>query len=124
MKAAGARPARQALVAQHEHIGDTHLRDLSDAEPERSTRWTVSAAGLCVDHSKNRIDGQTLAPLTALAQDRGLEEHIAAMFRGEAINTTEQRMVLHAALRAPPSERLWVGGVDRQLARCGPKVSP
>ena len=112
LQAASARPAWQALVTHHAHIGSKHLRELFAADPERGTRWTVSAAGLDLDYSKNRIDGETVALLTALARDRGLHERIAAMFAGEVINTTEQRPVLHTALRAPPGERLCVDGVD------------
>ena len=112
MALASTRPAWQALVTHHAHIGDTHLRELFAADPERGTRWTVSAAGLYLDYSKNRIDDQTVALLTALAHDSGLQERIAAMFRGDVINTTEQRAVLHTALRAPPGEGLWVDDVD------------
>ena len=112
MKVASTRPGWQALVTHRAHIDGTHLRELFAADPERGTRWTVSAAGLYLDYSKNRIDDQTLTLLTALAHDCGLPERIAAMFAGEAINTTERRAVLHTALRAPVSERLWVDGVD------------
>ena len=112
MKAASTRPAWQALVTHHAHIGGTHLRELFAADPERGARRTVNAAGLYLDYSKNRIDDETVALLAALARDCGLHERITAMFAGEVINTTEQRAVLHTALRAPPSERLWVSGVD------------
>jgi glucose-6-phosphate isomerase len=100
------------LLSHHAQIGNTHLRELFAADPERGTRWTVSAAGLYLDYSKNRINQQTLALLMALARDCGLLERRAAMFRGELINTSEQRAVLHTALRAPASERLWLEGVD------------
>ena len=112
MNAVSTRSAWQGLMTHHAHIGGTHLRELFAADPERGTRWTVSAAGLYLDYSKNRIDGETVALLAALARDCGLHERIAAMFRGEVINTTEQRAVLHTALRAPANEQLWVGGVD------------
>ncbi|ODV12067.1 MAG: glucose-6-phosphate isomerase [Rubrivivax sp. SCN 70-15] len=112
MNAASTRPAWQALVTHHAHIGSVHLRELFAADPKRGTRWTVSAAGLHLDYSKNRIDDETVALLSALARDCGLRERIGAMFSGEAINTTEHRAVLHTALRASPDERLWVGGVD------------
>ena len=112
MKVASTRPGWQALVTHRAHIDGAHLRELFAADPERGTRWTVSAAGLYLDYSKNRIDDETLTLLTALAHDCGLPERIAAMFAGEAINTTERRAVLHTALRAPVSERLWVDGVD------------
>ena len=106
------RPAWQALVTHHVHIGNTHLRELFAADPERGTRFTLSAAGLYLDYSKNRINHETVALLVALAHDCGLPERIAAMFAGEVMNTTEQRAVLHSALRAPPNERLCVGSVD------------
>jgi glucose-6-phosphate isomerase len=109
---ASTHPAWQALVSHHAHIGGTHLRELFAADPQRGTRCTVSAAGLYLDYSKNRIDQQTLTLLAALAGECGLQERIAAMFAGELINTTEQRAVLHTALRAPVSEQLWVGDVD------------
>ncbi len=112
MKAAARRPAWQALEAHRARIAGTHLRELFAADPQRGTRWTVGAAGFYLDYSKNRIDGETIALLAALARECGLHERIAAMFSGEAINTTEQRAVLHTALRAPPGESLWVDGVD------------
>ena len=112
MQPASTRPAWQALMSHHAHIGSKHLRELFADDPERGTRWTVSAAGLYLDYSKNRIDGETVALLAALARHCGLQERMAAMFAGEVINTTEQRAVLHTALRAPATERLWVDGVD------------
>ena len=112
VKPATARPAWQALVTHHAHIGTRHLRELFAADPERGQRWTVSAAGLTLDYSKNRIDEKTVALLAALARDSDLQGRIAEMFAGEVINTTEQRAVLHTALRAPANEHLWVDGVD------------
>ena len=112
VKPATARPAWQALVTHHAHIGARHLRELFAADPERGQRWTVSAAGLTLDYSKNRINDETIALLTTLARDCSLPERIAEMFAGEVINTTEQRAVLHTALRAPANEQLWVDGVD------------
>lgn len=109
---ASTHPAWQPLVAHHAHIGSKHLRDLFAQDPERGKRYTVSAAGLYLDYSKNRVNDQTLALLCALAKDCGLKERIAAMFAGEVINTTEQRAVLHTALRAPRGERLLVDGID------------
>lgn len=109
---ANTRPAWKALEVHHAQIGSTHLRDLFDQDPERGKRYTVSAAGLYLDYSKNRVNDQTLALLCALAKDSGLEERIAAMFAGEVINTTEQRAVLHTALRASRGERLLVDGID------------
>jgi glucose-6-phosphate isomerase len=112
LKALNSRPAWLALAAHHAQIGSTHLRDLFAAAPERGTRFVLEAAGLYLDYSKNRISGETIGLLASLARDCDLYERIAAMFRGELINTTEQRAVLHTALRAPACEQLWVGGVD------------
>ena len=109
---ASTRPVWQALLQYHALIGGMHLRQLFAADPQRGTRLTLSAAGLHLDYSKNRVDNQTLELLIALAHDAGLQERRAAMFSGELINTTEQRAVLHTALRAPPSEQLVVDGVD------------
>lgn len=109
---ANTRPAWQALLQQHAQIGGIHLRQLFAADPQRGTRLTLSAAGLYFDYSKNRVDNQTLELLIALARDAGLQQRRTAMFSGELINTTEQRAVLHTALRAPPSEQLVVDGVD------------
>lgn len=109
---ASTRQAWQPLLAHHAHIGNTTLRELFAADPERGTRWTVNAAGLHLDYSKNRIDADTVALLTALARHCRLPAHTAAMFAGERINTTEHRAVLHTALRARPSETLWLDGVD------------
>jgi glucose-6-phosphate isomerase len=109
---AGTRAAWQALLRHHAHIGGTHLRQLFAADPERGTRWTVSAAGLTLDYSKNRADGETIALLGTLARDCGLQEHIEAMFTGATINSTEQRAVLHTALRVPANVQLWVDGID------------
>ncbi|MGB7757710.1 MAG: hypothetical protein WBL23_16790, partial [Salinisphaera sp.] len=107
-----ARPAWQALVAHHADIRHTHLRDLFAGHAERGTTFTAEAAGWFLDYSKNRITAHTLELLIALAQDCGLRERRAAMFRGEAINTTEQRAVLHVALRAPASQQIVVDGQD------------
>lgn len=106
------RPAWQALVTHQTKTGHIHMRDLFAADTQRGQRFTLEAAGLYLDYSKNRIDEQTLQLLTALAADCGLSEQIDAMFRGDVINTTEQRSVLHIALRAPPSDTLVVNGVD------------
>ncbi len=102
----------QALTAHHAKTGHAHLRDLFAADAERGRRYTLEAAGLYLDYSKNRIDDQTLKLLAALATECGLAGRIKAMFQGDAINTTEQRSVLHVALRAPATQRLMVDGVD------------
>jgi glucose-6-phosphate isomerase len=106
------RPAWKALAAHHAQIGRVHLRDLFAADPGRGERLTLEAAGLYLDYSKNRINGETLELLAALAAECGLRERTAAMFRGDAINTTERRSVLHTALRASATTRILVDGVD------------
>jgi glucose-6-phosphate isomerase len=108
----GARPAWKALAAHHARIRDLHLRDLFADDPGRGERLTLEAAGLFCDYSKNRITNETLALLLQLAQESGLRERIDAMFRGEKINVTENRAVLHVALRAPRGTSIVVDGED------------
>jgi len=108
----GSRPAWKSL---HEHFGtvrDLHLRKLFADDPGRAERYTVEAAGLFCDYSKNRITDETLRLLLQLAEESGLRERIDAMFRGEKINVTENRAVLHVALRAPRGEKIVVDGED------------
>ena len=105
-------PPWQALTAHHRAIGSAHLRDLFAADPERAQRLSVEADGLLVDLSKNRVTHETLTLLTGLARQRGLARHIEAMFRGDRINVTEDRPVLHTALRLPRDRRLIVEGAD------------
>ncbi|MGA2048070.1 MAG: glucose-6-phosphate isomerase [Terracidiphilus sp.] len=104
--------AWKALKTHHEKIGDIHLRDLFATDPGRGERLTVEAAGLFVDYSKNRITDETVKLLIELARESGLESKIEAMFRGDKINFTEKRSVLHVALRAPKNASLVVDGVD------------
>src|SRR5258707_11770409 len=106
------RPAWSALSQHYEKIRDTHLRDLFASDPSRGERLTAEAAGLYLDYSKNRITDQTLALLVDLADQSGLAERTRAMFAGERINTTENRPVLHVALRMPRDATLIVDGVD------------
>ena len=106
------RPAWQALVAHHARIGEIHLRDVFAADPARGERLVIEAAGIYLDYSKNRVTDETMTLLAALAAACGLRERTAAMFRGDVINTTEKRSVLHVALRMPAGERLLVDGVD------------
>ncbi len=106
------RPAWSALTEHHAAIKDTHLRDLFASDPDRGERFTAEAAGLYLDYSKNRITDETLTLLTDLAVQSGLPERIEAMFSGERINTTENRSVLHVALRMPADARLLVDGTD------------
>ena len=105
-------PQWAALTAHHAEIGDKHLRELFADDPGRGTSMTVSGADLYLDYSKNRLTAQTVRLLVALAERAGLRERIDAMFAGEHINTTEDRAVLHVALRAPASARLVVDGQD------------
>jgi glucose-6-phosphate isomerase len=102
----------KALLAHHVHIGGQHLRELFAADPQRGTRFTLEAAGLYLDFSKNRIDADALRLLVALAHDCDLPGRTAAMFRGELVNGSEKRAALHTALRAPASERILLDGVN------------
>ncbi len=106
------RPAWGALSAHHREIADTHLRDLFAADPARGERLTAEGAGLYLDYSKHRITEETLRLLIALAEQSGLAERTAAMFAGERINVSENRSVLHVALRMPRTSSLVVDGVD------------
>jgi glucose-6-phosphate isomerase len=105
-------PEWQALQQHYEaHAGD-HLRDLFAADADRGTQLTMSAGDLFLDYSKNRLTAETVRLLLALAEASGLRRRIDAMFAGEKINTTENRAVLHVALRAPATERIEVDGVN------------
>ena len=106
------RPAWSALAEHHVKIRDAHLRDLFASDPDRGERLTAEAAGLYLDYSKNRITDETVGLLTELAIQSGLPERIEAMFAGERINTTENRAVLHVALRMPSDATLTVDGTD------------
>jgi len=104
------RPAWKALVAHHQKIRDLHLRKLFADDPTRGKRLTAEAVGLFFDYSKNRVTDETLKLLVQLAGESGLRGRIDAMFRGEKINITENRAVLHVALRAPKGESIIVDG--------------
>jgi glucose-6-phosphate isomerase len=104
------RPAWKALAAHHKKIKNLHLRKLFADDPKRGERLTVEVAGLFLDYSKNRITDQTLKLLLQLARESGLPEKIEAMFAGEKINVTENRAVLHVALRAPKDAKIFVDG--------------
>ncbi len=104
--------AWQALSAHHERIKDVHLRTLFADDPKRAERFSVEGAGLFLDYSKNRITGETMELLLALAEDRGVAARRDAMFTGEKINVTERRAVLHVALRAPRGAHIDVDGAD------------
>jgi glucose-6-phosphate isomerase len=102
----------QALKQHYAEIGEISLRELFDGDPDRGTRLVAEGAGLYLDYSKNRVTDETLRLLVGLAEESLLHERTEAMFRGEKINTTEDRSVLHVALRMPKGESLMVGGVD------------
>jgi glucose-6-phosphate isomerase len=102
--------AWQALQNHHRQIADSHLRELFAADPKRADVFSAEACGLHLDYSKNRITGETMALLSALAEERGLRGRIDAMFRGDKINSTEHRAVLHTALRAPRGAEIMVDG--------------
>jgi len=106
------RPAWTALEEHHGALAGRHLRDLFAEDPGRGERMTAEGAGLFLDYSKNRVTDETLALLIGLAEDCGLRDRIEAMFRGDKINVTEGRAVLHVALRAPRDERIVVDGED------------
>lgn len=106
------RPAWKALEAHYQAIKGMHLRQFFADDPKRGERFTAEAAGLYLDYSKNRITDETLHLLVQLAEECGLRERIEAMFRGDAINVTEQRAVLHIALRTPRNEKILVDGND------------
>ncbi len=104
------RRAWKALGAHVKKIRELHFRTLFAEDPKRGERMTVEAVGLYLDYSKNRITDETLALLLQLAEESGLRERIDALFRGEKINVTEQRAVLHVALRAPRETSIMVDG--------------
>ena len=105
-------PQWQALADHHQKVSDTHLRDLFVADGTRGSTLTVTAGDLYLDYSKNRLTADTIRLLVDLADAAGLRKRIDAMFAGDRINVTEQRPVLHVALRAPLTEHIVVDGVD------------
>ncbi len=105
-------PAWRALERHYQEIKDRHLRDLFRDDPERGTRLTARAAGLYMDYSKHRIIDETIRLLVNLAIECGLPERRVAMFNGEKINITENRAVLHTALRAAKDAHIYVDGRD------------
>ncbi len=100
----------KALAEHHARVRDLHLRDLFDADPGRGDTFTAEAGDIFVDYSKNRVTPVTMPLLVSLAERAGLRSRIEAMFRGERINTTEGRAVLHVALRAPEDESIVLDG--------------
>lgn len=105
-------PAWKDLQAHADQMKSTTIKDLFARDPQRGPKLTLEAEGLLLDYSKNRIDDQTLKLLSALAEAVDLKGRTEAMFRGEKINITENRAVLHTALRAPKDEQIFVDGND------------
>ena len=105
-------PEWKALEAHYQSVKDLHLRGLFASEADRAERFAVEAAGLFLDYSKNRITAETLRLLADLARARGVEALRDRMFSGEKINVSENRAVLHVALRAKRDQRILVDGVD------------
>lgn len=107
-----ATPAWQALARHHDQIAGSHLRELFDEDPARGTDLTVSVGDLYIDYSKHRVTRETLGLLVDLARAAGLEAKRDAMYSGQHINTSEDRAVLHTALRLPRDAQLTVDGQD------------
>src|SRR3954451_611942 len=105
-------PEWQALAGHHGEIGRRHLRELFAEEPDRGSAYTVRAGDLYLDYSKNRLTRETVRLLAALADRAGLRERTEAMFSGQHINSTEDRAVLHVALRDPATSGRTVDGQD------------
>jgi glucose-6-phosphate isomerase len=110
MEASANQPAWSALEAHYDTICDTHLRDLFAQDEGRGERLNAEAAGVFLDYSKNRVTDETIRLLLALAESSGLHERIEAMFSGEKINVSENRAVLHVALRMPKGSSIMVDG--------------
>ena len=106
------RPAWKALEEHYTTVRDLQLRQVFAGDPQRASTFTLEALGLYFDYSKHRINGETRKLLIELAEQSGLRQHIDAMFRGDKINLTEKRSVLHVALRAPKGEQLFSDGID------------
>ncbi len=104
------RPAWKALQAHYQDVRSLHLRQLFKDEPNRDQRFAAEAVGIYFDYSKNRITSETLQMLLRLAEECDLRSRIDAMFRGDKINVTEKRAVLHVALRTPPDRSIVVDG--------------
>ena len=105
-------PEWEALARHQRQLGDTHLRELFAADPARGETMTCEAGDLYLDYSKQRVTAETLGLLVALAERAGLRERIDAMFAGDKLNVTEDRAVLHVALRAPETSSIEVAGHD------------
>ncbi|HTC32689.1 MAG TPA: glucose-6-phosphate isomerase [Bryobacteraceae bacterium] len=104
------RPAWKSLKDHFQKVRELHMRELFASDPERGKRMTLDAEGIFLDYSKNRITDETIKLLLRLAEESGLRQRIDAMFRGDKINITENRAVLHVALRAPRGASITVDG--------------
>jgi glucose-6-phosphate isomerase len=109
-KAATRQPAWKELESHAKDIKTRHLKSLFESDPQRGQCMTAAAAGLFLDYSKNLLTDQTIALLIGLANECGLRERMEAMFRGDKINVTENRALLHTALRAPKDATVTVDG--------------
>src|SRR5262249_48217611 len=105
-------PAWKALESHFPRVRERHLRELFADDPGRGERLTAEAVGLYLDYSKHRVTDETLKLLIRLAEESDLRSRIDAMFRGDPINVTEHRSVLHVALRAPKGQSIMVDGKD------------
>ena len=105
-------PAWKALEQDFANTQNSHMRDLFEQDPERAQRYWLQVGGISVDYSKNRINDQILADLIELAKQAGLPERMKQMFSGEKINQTENRSVLHIALRNRSNRKIEVDGED------------
>src|SRR3984893_19200882 len=112
-KALTERAAWKALGAHYTKVKSVQLRELFANDPKRGERLTTQAVGIFLDYSKHRITDETLKLLLQLAEESGLRERIDAMFRGDRINITENRAVLHVALRAPRGQKIMLDGQDQ-----------
>src|SRR5215831_7600074 len=106
------RPAWKALEQHHAEIAARHLRELFAGDLGRGERLTAEGAGLYLDYSKNRVTDETMRLLVQLAEECGVPQRRDAMFAGDRINVSENRSVLHVALRMPKNSSLVVDGVD------------
>jgi glucose-6-phosphate isomerase len=106
------RPQWKALEEHYQKMRNVHMRSLFADDPQRGDRLVAEGTGIYLDFSKNRITDETMQLLVKLAEECGLRENIDAMFQGKKINITENRAVLHTALRMPPTEKVLVDGID------------
>jgi len=106
------RPAWKSLQSHYQQMKDVHLRQMFADDPQRGERFVIDTPDIYLDYSKNRVTDETIQLLIKLADECGLRDRINAMFKGEIINVTEKRAVLHTALRAPEGEQVLLDGID------------